>query len=152
MHGRAKKTLKRCIGARALARARATQRADRDRLLKGVLGSELELTSCKATNLPPSVFWPEGVRKHKITTAKVSKIRLLRRKKIVKWQQVVSAIKCFHESFLKLSSSEQVKTVKSNESTIYWRDENLYLPKWLCNLKKMLMPINKNCFRKIVLN
>ena len=84
MHGRAKKTLKRCIGARALARARATQRADRDRLLKGVLGSELELPSCKATNLPPSVFWPEGVRKHKITTVKVSAkyAYLLRRKKI----------------------------------------------------------------------
>ena len=80
-YGRAKTTYLRCIGARALARARATQRADRDRLLKGVLGSELELPSCKATNLPPSVFWPEGVRKHKITTVKVSKIRLLRRKK-----------------------------------------------------------------------
>ena len=84
MHGRAKKTLKRCIGARALARARATQRADRDRLLKGVLGSELELPSYKVTNLPPSVFWPEGVRKHKITTVKVSAkyAYLLRRKKI----------------------------------------------------------------------
>ena len=70
MHGRAKKTLKRCIGARALARARATQRADRDLLLKGVQGSD-ELPNCKVTSLPPSVFWPEGVRKHKITTVTV---------------------------------------------------------------------------------
>ena len=60
-------------------------------------------------------------------------------KKIVKWQQVVSAIKCFHESFLKLSSSEQVKTVKSNESTIM---EEMKIDIWF---------IDKNCFRKTLL-
>ena len=155
MHGRAKKTLKRCIGARALARARATQRADRDRLLKGVLGSELELPSCKATNLPPSVFWPEGVRKHKITTVKVSaKYAYFDEKK---YRQMTAGSYLVQSSvFTRVFSSsrrvnrwKQWKVMKVLYS--YWKDENLYLPKWLCNLKKILMPIDKNCFRKILL-
>ena len=68
MQQRAEKTLKRCIGARALGRAQATQRADRDLLLRGVHVSEGELQNSKATSLPLSVSWPEGVRKHKTTT------------------------------------------------------------------------------------
>ena len=68
-YGRAKKTLKRCIGARALARARATRRADRALSLKGVQGSVTKFyRRCKVTNLLPLVFWPEGVQKHKTTT------------------------------------------------------------------------------------